>query len=84
MRLFAMAIGLSLSAPAAAQQGISFPVSVPPECAQLAEREHVPQVIENRFQAMKAKYKLARLNDAEPLVAQCKQAVSRLRAATSG
>jgi hypothetical protein len=60
-----------LAAPAAAEQRISFPVTVPLECAQLAEREHVPLVIENRVQALKAKYKLSRLNDAEPLVAQC-------------
>jgi hypothetical protein len=79
MRLFAVAIGFSLTVPAAAQQGISYPISIPAECAQLAEREHVPPVIQNRYEAMRAKYKLARLNDAEPIVAQCKQAVARLR-----
>lgn len=83
MRFVPIALVLGLAAPAAAEQRISFPVSVPLECAQLAEREHVP-LVENRVQAPKAKYKLARLNDAEPLVARCKQAVARVRAGTSG
>jgi hypothetical protein len=57
---------------------VAFPVSVPMECVQLAQREHVPTSIENRYQAAKAKYKLARLSRADPLVAQCKDAVERL------
>lgn len=79
MRLLAVVIGFLLTAPAAAEQGISYPVSVPPECVQLARREHVPLSIKNRYQAVQAHYKLASLNGAEPLVAQCWNAVERLR-----
>jgi hypothetical protein len=69
------------SVPAAAES--AFPVSVPTECLQLAEREHVPTVIENKYQALKANYKLAHLSSADPQVAQCKEAVNRLKAAKS-
>jgi hypothetical protein len=47
---------------------------------QLAEREHVPTIIENRYQALKAEYKLHRLSKADPLVAQCRDAVDRQKA----
>lgn len=70
--------------PALAQQTISFPVPIPQECTELAQREHVPTIIENKYQATLAKVKLARLNGAEPIVAQCKQAVERLKAAYKG
>jgi hypothetical protein len=66
----------------AAKSAISYPVSVPQECAQLAVREHVSLVIENRYQALKAEYKLVRLSKTDPLVAQCKEAVERLKAAS--
>jgi hypothetical protein len=59
----------------------SYPVSVPQECVPLALREHVGLTIENRYQALKAEYKLARLNKADPMVAQCRDAVDRLKAA---
>jgi hypothetical protein len=71
---------LSLSSSVAANSPITYPVSIPLECAQLAEREHVPAVITNRYQALKAHYKLARLNKADLLVVQCKEAVERLKA----
>jgi hypothetical protein len=79
MRLLAIAVLLTITSPLAAAT-VSYPVSVPPECAQLAEREHVPVMIENRYQALKAEYKLARLDNSDPLVAQCKDAVKRLKA----
>jgi hypothetical protein len=82
MRILITAFVLGLSQPAAAELAISYPVPVPQECAQLAEREHVPVVIENRYQALKAEYKLARLSNADPIVAQCKEAVARLKAAS--
>jgi hypothetical protein len=40
-----------------------YPISVPGECYQLAQREGVPAVISNRYEAAKAKVKLARLRD---------------------
>ena len=55
---------------------------VPPECTVLAQREGVPTLIENKYQATLAKIKLARLSGSEPIVAQCKQAVERLKAAS--
>ena len=62
-----------------AAKTITYPVIIPQECAQLAKREHVPVVIDNRYQALKAQSKLARLSKADPMVAQCKEAVERLR-----
>lgn len=56
-----------------------FPVSVPQECVALAYREGVPTVIENRYQAAKAKLKLYRLSTRDPLVRGCRQAVDRMR-----
>jgi len=77
--------GLSWAvSPALAQQTIAFPVSAPPECTELAQCENVPTLIENKYQAALARIKLARLSGAEPIVAQCKQAVERLKAATRG
>jgi hypothetical protein len=70
----------SLAVPAVAET-VTYPVPIPTECVPLAEREHVPNVIANKYQALKAEYKLARLNRADPLVAQCKEAVERLKAA---
>jgi len=70
--------------PALAQQTIAFPVSAPPECTELAQCENVPTLIENKYQAALARIKLARLSGAEPIVAQCKQAVERLKVATRG
>ena len=83
MRFLIAGLILGVS-PALAQQTISFPISVPPECTELAQRENVPTLIENKYQAALARIKLARLSGAEPIVAQCKQAVERLKAATKG
>jgi hypothetical protein len=58
-----------------------FPVSVPQECFELAQREGVPVLIENRYQATKAKIKLARMSNRDPLVRECRAAVSRAQEA---
>ena len=80
MRLMtAAALTLSLSLPAAAES--IFPVSVPQECVELANREGVPTLIQNRYQAAKAKLKLYRLSTRDPMVRECRQAVDRMRAA---
>ncbi len=80
MRLMtAAALTLVLSVPAAAES--IFPVSVPQECVELANREGVPTVIENRYQAAKARFKLYRLSTRDPMVRDCRQAVERMRAA---
>jgi hypothetical protein len=82
MRSLIAAFIVSLSQPLAAEPALVYPVSVPQECIQLAEREHVSVVIANRYQALKAEYKLGRLNRTDPIVAQCKDAVERLKAAS--
>jgi hypothetical protein len=66
-----------VSSPAIAKN--MFPVSVPSECAALAVREGVGTVINNRYEAAKAKAKLFRLSDRDPEVALCRQAVKRLQ-----
>ncbi len=79
MRLMAAAVlTFALSTFAAAE--IVYPVSVPQECVELAHREGVPTVIENRYQAAKARLKLYRLSNRDPLVRECKQAVERMKA----
>jgi hypothetical protein len=70
---------LCISSPALSK--VTFPVPVPQECTELAQREGVPLMIESRYQAMKARYKLARLSDRDPLVRQCREAVARAKRA---
>ena len=60
---------------------MSFPVYVPQECVALAQREGMPTVIENKYQAAKAKYKLYHLSKRDPLVRDCRAAVDRIRSA---
>jgi hypothetical protein len=79
MRLMTAALTFVLSTPVAAE--VVYPVSIPQECVELANREGVPVVIENRYQAAKAKVKLYRLSNRDPLVRECKQAVERQKAA---
>jgi hypothetical protein len=67
--------------PAIAASTIAFPVSVPQECVVLAQQQGVPVVIENRYQAAKAKLKLARLSDRDPMVHECRAAVERAKRA---
>jgi hypothetical protein len=79
MRLIFCVLVLSVCGPLAAKS-ITYPVSVPMECMELAQREHVPTMIESRMQGLKAEYKLNRLNKSDPLVVQCRDAVARLKA----
>ena len=67
--------------PAAAAEPIKYPVQVPQECFELARREGVPTMIESKFQAVKARIKLARLSDKDPMVRDCRAAVNRAKAA---
>ena len=61
-----------------------FPISIPAECVELAQRESVPVVINSKYEAAKAKLKLSRLSSRYPLVAQCRAAVERARVAIQG
>ena len=70
-----------LATPAAAAEAIKYPVPVPQECFELARREGVPTMIESRYQAVKARIKLARLSDKDPMVRDCRAAVNRARQA---
>jgi hypothetical protein len=56
-----------------------YPISVPGECYELAQREGVPVVISSRYEAAKAKVKLGRLHDADPNVHECREAINRAR-----
>ena len=70
-----------LNTPAKAEVKIVYPVSVPQECFELAQREGVPVIIRSRYEAAKARLKLARLSGKDPLVQQCRAAVERMRQA---
>jgi hypothetical protein len=65
--------------PAAAAEPIQYPVTIPQECFALAQREGHPTVIESKYQAAKARLKLARLSDKDPMVRDCRAAVNRAR-----
>ena len=80
MQLLLVAVAVFVASPAIADV-IAFPVSIPQECVELAQREGVPVVIESKYQATKAKIKLARLSNHEPLVRECRAAVERQKAA---
>jgi hypothetical protein len=81
MRFLIVMLPVIINVPAMAEVTLTFPVSIPQECLELAQREHVPILITNRYQATKAKIKLYRLSDSDPMVLECKQAVGRLKAA---
>jgi hypothetical protein len=83
MRLIAALLILVASARAMAEAATTFPISIPQECFELAQREGVPIVIENRYQATKAKIKLARMSNSDPLVRECRAAVRRAQQAAA-
>lgn len=62
-------------------QSISYPVSIPQDCIELAQREGVPVVIQSKYEATKAQLRLARLSDSDPLVHQCRTAIALARTA---
>lgn len=51
------------------------------ECVELAIREGFPTDNLTKLQVAKAKVRLARLNQADPLVIQCKEAIRKNREA---
>lgn len=59
---------------------IQYPVSVPAECVELAQRERMSLIIESRTQGLRAKAKLYRLSGNDPLVKLCRDAVKRIEA----
>jgi len=77
--LLAAAILTVAALPAYASMDVTFPLSIPVECMALAQREHVPMVLENKVEAVRVRTKLARMKDSDPLVSQCKEAVASLQ-----
>ena len=82
MRLKTAALALLITTPVAAES-VQFPITIPQECFELAQREGVPTVIENRMQATKAKLKLAQMKNSDHLVRECRAAVHRARQAAA-
>jgi hypothetical protein len=66
---------LLLAMPARAK--VLFPISVPSGWVELALRERVPLILNSRYEALKAQYKLYHLTRSDPLVQQCRQVVER-------
>lgn len=60
---------------------IVYPVAIPSECVDLAERKGEPIVMENKRQALKTKARLWTLSNRERGVADCRAAVKRLERA---
>ena len=82
MRLRTAALALLISTPVVAATP-QFPITIPQECFELAQREGVPTVIENRMQATKAKLKLAQMKNSDHLVRECRAAVHRAQQAAA-
>ena len=82
MRLSTAALALLITTPVAAES-VQFPVTIPQECFELAQREGVPTVIENKMQAAKAKLKLAQMKNSDHLVRECRAAVHRAQQAVA-
>ncbi len=81
MRYILAVIATIQVVPAFAGNSIPYPVSIPQECMELAQREGVPTLIENEYQAAKARVRLARMKNSDPRVSGCKAAVDRARVA---
>jgi hypothetical protein len=82
MRLSTAALALLITTPVAAQS-VQFPITIPQECFELAQREGVPTVIQNKMQATKAKLKLAQMKNSDHLVRECRAAVHRAQQAVA-
>ena len=82
MHLRTAALALLITTPVAAES-VKFPITIPQECFELAQREGVPTVIENKMQATKAKLKLAQMKNSDHLVRECRAAVHRAQQAVA-
>jgi hypothetical protein len=82
MRFRTAALALVIATPVAAES-VQFPITIPQECFELAQREGVPTVLENRMQATKAKLKLAQMKNSDHLVRECRAAVHRAQQAAA-
>jgi hypothetical protein len=64
-----------------AAEAIQYPMNIPDGCFALAQRKSYPTVIASRWEGVKARAKLARMKDSDPLVHQCRVAVAQAVAA---
>jgi hypothetical protein len=79
--LVALGLYLLIAVPCSASEAIQYPLAIPEGCNALAEREGYPTMIASRWEGLKARAKLARMKDSDPLVRQCKDAVTQAIAA---
>lgn len=56
-------------------------IPVPPQCVELAQREGYPTDFLTKTQAARARLRMARLSDRDPVVKACRDAVRAERAA---
>lgn len=80
MRVFLAISAVLLGVPAHAQSSLPYPVAIPSECTELAQREGVPIVLRSDSQTRRARAKLAQLNASDPQVRDCRRAVGRVMA----
>jgi hypothetical protein len=80
MRTLLAIAALMAASPALAQSNLPYPVAIPAECLDLARREGVPIILRNDSQTKKARATLARLDESNPAVRICRQAVGRVMA----
>ena len=60
-----------------ASEAVRYPLAIPDNCIALAQREGYPTMISSRWEGIKARAKLARMRNSDPLVRQCKDAVAQ-------
>ena len=77
MRLMTAALALVVTTPRSRRRCPNFPFQFRRNASCLLEREGVPTVYENKYQATKAKIKLAGMSEADPLVRGVRRAVHR-------
>ena len=76
--MIVVAASLLAFVPALAEVTITYPVTIPPQCFELAQREGVPTVIQSEKEGRRAQVKLAQMRDT-PMVRECRAAIARVR-----
>lgn len=77
MRHAIVCFALLTASPCAAVE-ITYPITVLPECVELATREGVPLQME-RADAERAKRRMHQLGNRDPLVLKCRQAIEQFK-----
>jgi hypothetical protein len=76
--LVALAPYLLTGVVCSASEAMRYPVAIPDGCFALAQREGYPTIIYSRWEGIKARAKLVRMRNSDPLVRQCKDAVAQV------